>query len=58
MAKQCPECKGKRAVRCDRCNGTGTFFPLPVLGVGGSRCQKCNGSGKLSCPKCGGSGKA
>ncbi|MFH2124126.1 MAG: hypothetical protein ABIJ50_11680 [Pseudomonadota bacterium] len=58
MARVCPKCKGKKVERCKNCKGTGTFYPLPLLGLGAKRCNACGGKGYLGrCLTCGGTGK-
>jgi len=36
-------------MECPTCNGTGTIYPPPLVGL--------NVTGGITCPKCGGSGK-
>lgn len=43
----CPECHGRKTVKCEKCNGHGEF----------STCNNCHATGKVDCPSCGGSGK-
>lgn len=37
----CPECKGKKRVRCYRCKGKRAGY-----------CDDCGGTGKIDCPVC------
>ena len=37
-------------IECPTCNGTGTIYPPPLVGLdvtGGIDCPKCKGSGKV-----------
>ena len=65
--KRCPECLGRKTVKCETCDGKWRKQKRMVKcerkgvagcdGVGYRKCFKCRGTAKIKCATCGGDGK-
>lgn len=53
----CPQCEGKKAVKCPTCDGNGLRYFVPVLDFWESDCTECYGTGEVKCPCCDGVGE-
>jgi DnaJ-class molecular chaperone len=60
MLKICPNCKGKKTLKCPLCGGDGTVakkvHPLASRFENQIECPHCHGVGKVVCEICGGMG--
>lgn len=53
----CPQCEGKKTIKCPTCDGNGLKFFVPVLDIWESDCNECYGVGHVRCPVCEGVGQ-
>lgn len=53
----CPECYGKKSVKCLECKGSGKkYYSTGIMSGETKACKICGGSGKAVCGVCKGSG--
>ena len=53
----CSECKGDGKVKCENCNGKGTWKETSGGITASYYCNVCDGTGRITCSPCTGYGK-